>query len=139
MVNETTVHTGLWKNRQLPPSEAATLTLNAQDASYVVAFLALFLGVVASHFWAILSYAVFQARSTLEVRNGQHHQQQAILRNFHTPGAAVWQVGVSSWSWQQRDGLRAYVAAVPVVLLASSNVVAFAAAGILSARGKGLL
>jgi hypothetical protein len=81
MASSATVHTGLWNNHQFNSVEGATLTLTATNASYLVAFLALFLGIVAGHFWAIMSYAVFHIRSTLASRNGQHHQQQAILRN----------------------------------------------------------
>jgi len=75
------IYTGFWTNNQHNAVKGATLTLTSTNASYLVAFLALFLGVVAGQFWAILSYVAFQAQSTLAPRNGQHHQQQAILRN----------------------------------------------------------
>ncbi|KAF2030442.1 hypothetical protein EK21DRAFT_100489 [Setomelanomma holmii] len=128
------VYTGFWKDRQLTSLEGATLTLTTTNASYLVAFLALFLGIVAGHFWAIISYAVFQIRFTFAPRGGQHHQQQAILRNYHAPGAAIWQLILSSWSWRRRRGNVALLSALPVVVLASISMLAFAAAGILSAR-----
>jgi hypothetical protein len=134
MASTASVQTGLWTNHQYNSVEGATLTLTTTNASYLVAFLALFLGIVASHFWAIISYTVFQIRSTLASRDGQHHQQQAILRNYHAPGAAIWQLFLVSWSWRQRRGLRALLPALPVVVLALISVSAFAAAGILSAR-----
>jgi hypothetical protein len=134
MASTATVQTGLWTNYQYNSIEGATLTLTTTNASYLVAFLALFLGIVAGHFWAILSYAVFQIRSTLASRNGQHHQQQSILRNYHAPGVAIWQLLLTSWSWRQRRGLKAFLPALPVVALALISVMAFAAAGILSAR-----
>jgi hypothetical protein len=134
MASTATVQTGLWTNYQYSSIEGATLTLTTTNASYLVAFLALFLGIVAGHFWAILSYTVFQIRSTLASRDGQHHQQQVILRNYHAPGAAIWQLSLASWSWRQRRGLGALLPALPVVLLALTSVMAFAAAGILSAR-----
>jgi hypothetical protein len=134
MASTAYVYTGLWTNHQHNSIKAATITMTADNASYLVAFLALFLGIVAGHFWAIISFAVYQVRSTLAPRSGQHHQQQAILRNYHAPGAAIWQLFLASWSWRQRRGLVALVAALPVVLLALTSVMAFAAAGILSAR-----
>lgn len=134
MSSAASVFTGLWKNRQLSSVEGVTLTMTTTNASYLVAFLALFLGIVAGHFWAILSFAVFQFRSTLAPRGGQHHQQQAILRNYHAPGAAIWQLLLSSWSWRRRRGSAALLFALPVVAMACISMIAFAAAGILSAR-----
>ncbi|KAH7074170.1 hypothetical protein FB567DRAFT_191136 [Paraphoma chrysanthemicola] len=134
MSSGASVFTGLWKDRQHNSVEGVTLTMTTANASYLVAFLALFLGIVAGHFWAILSFAVFQIRSTLAPRGGQHHQQQAILRNYHAPGAAIWQLLLSSWSWRRRRGSAALFSAVPVVLLALVSVTSFAVAGILSAR-----
>ncbi|KAH3944986.1 hypothetical protein HBI56_057610 [Parastagonospora nodorum] len=134
MSNAATVHTGLWTNHQLSSAQGATLTLTTTNAAYLVAFLALFLGFVAGHFWAIVSYAVFQIRSTLAPRNGQHHQQQAILRNYHAPGAAIWQLFQLSWTTRQRRGAVAFASALPVTVLALVSLMAFGAAGILSAK-----
>jgi hypothetical protein len=133
-IGAASVHTGLWTNHQYNSVQGATLTLPATNASYLIAFLALFLGVVAGHLWAILSFVVFHIRSTPAKRNGQHHQQQAILRNYHAPGAAIWQLLKASWAWRQRRGLKAIVSVLPVVVLAVVIMMTFAAAGVLSAR-----
>jgi hypothetical protein len=130
MSNAASVHTGLWTNHQLSSAQGATLTLTTTNAAYLVAFLALFLGFVAGHFWAIVSYAVFQIRSTLAPRNGQHHQQQAILRNYHAPGAAIWQLFQLSWTTRQRRGAVAFASALPVTVLALVSLMAFGAAGV---------
>lgn len=121
-------------NRQFNSVEGATVTLTSTNASYLVAFLALFLGVVAGHFWAILSFAVFQLRSTLASRDGQHHQQQVVLRNYHAPGAAIWQLIIICWSWRKQRGIKAFLPALPIILLALMSIMSFAVAGILSAR-----
>ncbi|KAH8722812.1 hypothetical protein GQ44DRAFT_828694 [Phaeosphaeriaceae sp. PMI808] len=134
MSTAASVHTGFWQNQQYNGIEGATITLTSTNASYLVAFLALFLGIVAGHFWAILSFVVFHIRSTLAARNGQHHQQQAILRNYHAPGAAIWQLFLATWSWRQRRGVAAIIAALPVIALALTSLMSFAAAGILSAK-----
>jgi hypothetical protein len=134
MASTAYVYTGLWTNHQHNSIKAVTLTMSADNASFLVAFLALFLGIVGGHFWAIVSYAVFQIRSTLASRSGQHHQQQAILRNYHAPGAAIWQLSLASWSWRRRRGFVALTSTLLVVLLALTSVMAFAAAGILSAK-----
>jgi hypothetical protein len=128
------IHTGLWTNHQYNSIRGATLTLTATNASYLIAFLALFLGLVAGHLWAILSFAVFHIRSTPSKRDGQHHQQQAILRNYHTPGAAIWQLLKASWAWRQRRGIKAVISVLPVAVLAVIVMMSFAAAGVLSAR-----
>jgi hypothetical protein len=134
MANDVSVHTGLWTNHQYNFVQGATLTLTAKNASYLVAFLALYLGIVAGHFWTILSFTVFHIRSTRTRRTGQHHQQQAILRNYHAPGAAIWQLLNSAWSWRQQRGFRGVIQTLPVAAIALINLTAFAAAGILSAR-----
>ncbi|KAF2825406.1 hypothetical protein CC86DRAFT_407618 [Ophiobolus disseminans] len=134
MSNAASVYTGVWTNYQHSSVEGSTLTLTSTNASYVVAFLALFLGVVAGHFWAILSYTVFQIRATLADRSAQHHQQQVILRNYHAPAAAIWQLFLASWSWRRSRGVRAFLPTLPVIILALTSIMAFAAAGILSAK-----
>jgi hypothetical protein len=73
MANEPSVYTGFWFNHQFSSVNGATLTLTATNASYLVAFLALFLGLVAGHLWAIFSFAIFHIRSTPAKRGGQHH------------------------------------------------------------------
>jgi hypothetical protein len=128
------VHTGLWTNHLYNHIQGATLTLTATNSSYLVAFLALFLGFVAGHLWAIISYTIFQIRSTLSPRDGQHHQQQAILRNYFAPAAVIWQLLLVSWSWRRRRGMKTIVSALPVALLALVSITAFGAAGILSAQ-----
>jgi hypothetical protein len=128
------VHTGLWTNHLYDHAQGATLTLTATNSSYLVAFLALFLGFVAGHCWAIISFMVFQIRSTLSPRDGQHHQQQAILRNYYAPATAIWQLLLVTWSWRRQRGVKAIVSTLPVALLAAASALAFGAAGILSAR-----
>lgn len=134
MSSNPTVYTGVWRNWRYDSAKSATLTLKAGDSAYLVAFLALFVGLAAGHFWAIVCYAVFQSRSTTTARSGQHHQQQAILRNYHTPGTAFWQLLKSMWFWRRQRGFGVALLALPVVVLAALNIVLFSAAGILSAK-----
>jgi hypothetical protein len=132
--NEASVHTGIWFNHQYSSVKGATLTLASTNASYLVAFLALFLGLVAGHLWAIVSFTIFHIRSTTTKRDGQHHQQQVILRNYQAPGAAIWQLLNVSWSCRQRRGLKAGIVALPIVMLALTYMMQFIAAGVISAR-----
>jgi hypothetical protein len=134
MANDPSIYTGFWFNHQFNSVSGTTLTLTATNASYLVAFLALFLGLVAGHLWAIFSFAIFHIRSTPAKRGRQHHQQQVILRNYHAPGAAIWQLLKASWFWRRGRGLRAGIEALPVAILALMFMMAFAAAGVLSAR-----
>ncbi|KAF2733987.1 hypothetical protein EJ04DRAFT_577289 [Polyplosphaeria fusca] len=128
------VYTGVWKNHDYDNAKGATLTLTTTNSAYLVAFLALFVGLVAGHFWAIICYTIFQIRSTVAPRSGMHHQQQVVLRNYHVPGSASWQLLKSMYFWRRVKGFRATLPALPTVLLALSNLALFGAAGIFSSR-----
>ena len=134
MSQNPSIYTGVWRNWNHNAAKGATLTLKQGDSAYLVAFLALFIGLVAGHFWALICYAVFQIRSTKAPRTGLHHTQQAILRNYHAPGTAVWQLLKSMWFWRKRKGASVALLAVPVLFLAAMSIVLFAAAGILSSQ-----
>lgn len=131
------VYTGVWSNHNYNGAKATTLTLTTVDSSYLIAFLALFVGLVAGHFWAIMCYMVFQLRSTVTARSGMHHQQQVILRNYHAPGSAAWQLLKGMNFWRRQKGIRITFISVPVILLAGANLALFGAAGIFSSRVTG--
>src|ERR1041384_6262129 len=104
MPSSAPAYTGVWTNWNYGPTKGATLTLQTRDSSYLVAFLALFVSLAGGHFWSIICYAVFQTRSTIQPRSGQHHQQQAILRNYHSAPAALWRLLKSMWYWNGKRG-----------------------------------
>ena len=109
------------------------MTIPTRNAFYLVAFLALLVTITSSHIWSILCYILFQFRSTVEPRDGQHHQHQAIFRNFHTSDSALWRFSNSALFWRgkkRRPGLTA----LPWALLALLHFISFAIAGILSSR-----
>jgi hypothetical protein len=126
-------YTGVWTNWNYGPVKGATLTIPTGNASFLVAFLAVFVGIVGGHFWSILCYVLFQIRSTTKPCDGQHHQHQAIFRNYHTDVSALGEFLNSAWYWRRKARLPAF-AALPWVLLALAHAVAFIIAGILSAR-----
>jgi hypothetical protein len=62
------------------------------------------------------------------------HANSVHDRVDHTPAAAIWQLFLAFWTWRRQRGFKSILLALPVILLALISVMAFAAAGILSAR-----
>ncbi|KAF2454026.1 hypothetical protein BDY21DRAFT_110715 [Lineolata rhizophorae] len=128
------VHTGYWVDWTYGSVNGATITLSAQGASYLVAFLALFVGVVGNHLWSIICYAAFQLRSTLKPKDSFHHELQGILRNSTLAVAvAVLKISEAGWRWRNRTKGWVGKSAVAVVSIVLYTV-GFAAAGILSSK-----
>ncbi|KAF2138136.1 uncharacterized protein K452DRAFT_361593 [Aplosporella prunicola CBS 121167] len=95
------VHIGTWTNWSRGPVFGATLTLNQQQGSLLIAFVAFFITMVGASFWRISCFVFHRIYSTRAARDGLHHQRQAILRNSANAASgflALIQVG---WAWRQ--------------------------------------
>lgn len=123
------VHTGSWTNWSNGRVQGATLTIPSQNSAYLIAFLALFVRVAGGHFWEILAYILFQARTTAHARDGLYYQQQAILRNTESDTNASWQFLRLAWYWRKR-AKEPWARSLSLALTAIANVIAFGAAGI---------
>ncbi|KAF2261851.1 hypothetical protein CC78DRAFT_619046 [Lojkania enalia] len=76
------VYTGIWKNwNDEKQVSGLTLTMSPSHGPLLIAFLALFVSVASSHLWHILCFTLHQSISTSSLRDGLHHQIQALLRN----------------------------------------------------------
>lgn len=92
---------GFWINWSHGPVGGSTLTLSSHNGGLLTAFLALFVAIAGGALWRITAFISHQVRAGQDVQDGLHHQQQAILRNTSSPGAALWQFIRLSYFWRQ--------------------------------------
>jgi hypothetical protein len=83
------VATGRWDNYSNGGWFAASLTVDVQTGSLLVAAAATFITIVSSRFWSIVSFAIHQVRASNAEKDGVHHQHQVIYKNATQLGA-VW-------------------------------------------------
>lgn len=83
--------------------------------------------------WRITAFISHQLRAGQDVQDGLHHQQQAILRNTSSPGAALWQFTHLSYFWRQ-SARRPIWRSVQFSFLALLNLAVLAAASLFSSQ-----
>ena len=127
------IYVGPWINWSRGAVLGATLTLTQRNGGLLIAFLGIFITIAGAAWWRVLSFLVHQYRAAPGRRGTLHHQQQAILRNCNTPGAAAWQIARVAWAWRTIADHRV-LANLPLVALALGNMVFFAVAGVFSAE-----
>ena len=73
--------------------------MSSSSGALLVAFLALFVRLVGNHFWEIICFLIFWARTSARSRakDGLWHQQQALLRNKQTDGTFAFELLRASW------------------------------------------
>jgi hypothetical protein len=81
---DSSIYTGVWVNWSKGAIAGATLTTSASHGKYLLAFLALFVGMVGSHMWGITCFCLHQFMSKNEPRDGLHHQLRLLLRSSQT-------------------------------------------------------
>ncbi|KAK7179517.1 hypothetical protein DPSP01_011952 [Paraphaeosphaeria sporulosa] len=127
------VHTGFWINHVKGPTYGATLTLNQQAGNFLIAFLALYVGVTGQSFWTIARFLLHKHLSSKSRSDGVYHQQQAILRNSKTAPGAVQDTLTLLIAWRKRSrGLIRRL--LPVWIVASVISAGFAVAGVFSSQ-----
>lgn len=92
---------GLWINWSHGRVLGSTLTLSYRDGGLLTAFVALFVAIAGGALWRITAFIFHQICAGQNVQDGLHHQQQAILRNTSSPGAALWQFTHLGHFWWQ--------------------------------------
>ncbi|KAF2727228.1 hypothetical protein EJ04DRAFT_595491 [Polyplosphaeria fusca] len=124
---------GRWTNWSKGSANGSTITLSPSSAGFLVAFLAIFVSVAGGSLWRILAFTIHQHQSSRAPRDGLHYQQQAILRNAATPGAASWQFFwlIPLWTKVAR---RPFLRLLPLIAIAFFNLAVFFAVGILVAE-----
>lgn len=120
-----TVQLGVWTNWSRGSVLGATLTLNRQQGSLLIAFTAFFVTIVATRFWRIACSVIHRRLSVAEPRDALHFQRQAIFRNSTSSEAALWSFVQILWAWRgltQRNLART----LPSICLAAISLLAFA-------------
>jgi len=123
------VYTGIWINRSYGPIYGATLTLTRQNGGFLIAFLAMYVGVTGKSFWKITRFLLHSFFSSTALPNGIYHQQQAILRNSKSALDAVEEVLYAMFAWRKRARKNS-LCLIPVLALAFIVTASFAIAGI---------
>ncbi|KAH1596408.1 hypothetical protein KXX34_000458 [Aspergillus fumigatus] len=100
--NSEYIYTAVWTDWSHGRIHGATITLSAQNAGFLTAFLALFVSVSGGHLWRIISFVVHQFHSSQKPRDALHHQQQVIFKNTTSPVALIWEFALLSWAWRRK-------------------------------------
>lgn len=127
------IYIGFWINWSQGKVFGSTVTVTTPTATFLVAFLALFVQAVGANLWDISIFVFHQSRATLQQRDAFHWQQQVIFRNSSTPAAALWDLLKVGWAWRHLSR-RPYLRTLPVATLALLYIVGFILAGILSSQ-----
>ncbi|PLB44482.1 hypothetical protein P170DRAFT_417125 [Aspergillus steynii IBT 23096] len=131
--NDEYIYTGVWTDWSHGRLHGTTLTLSAQSAGFLTAFLSLFVTVSAAHIWRIITYIVHQLHSSPEPKDAFHHQQQVMFKNTSSPASLAWESILLAWSWR-RSTRRSVARSIGFILLALVWMVAAGGAAVLSAR-----
>ena len=111
----------------------ATFTLPSQTGLLLVAFVALFVRLSGSHLWGALRYIIHQFRATPHSKDGLSHQVQATLNNTSSDAGMLWDLIKLTWAWR-RASRSALARCLPLMMVATFHIVAFAIAGIFSSQ-----
>lgn len=106
----------------------ATLTLNRTDGSFLIAFTAIFIGIVTGRLWRIACYIFHRCYSTPQPRDALHHQRQAVLRNSGSAASALYTFLYLIWAWQNNTSYPLW-RVLPALITATSCIIAFAVVG----------
>lgn len=79
------VRLGDWTNWSRGPVWGATLTLNRQQGSFLIAFTAFFVTVVATRFWRLACSILHRNLSVEEPRDDLHYQRQVSRWSYLRP------------------------------------------------------
>ncbi|KAI0546606.1 hypothetical protein F4679DRAFT_587283 [Xylaria curta] len=118
------VQLGLWTNWSRGSVLGATLTLNRQYGSLLIAFTAFFIAIVATRFWRVACSVVHRRLSVAEPRDALHFQRQAIFRNSTSSESALWSLLQISWAWRGLDR-RYFARTLPSISFAAICLLAF--------------
>lgn len=135
------VYKGVWTNWSQGSILGSTLTLSSQHAGYLSSALGVFVTLVGSQAWVILSYIIHQINAS-DSSDGLKRQQQVILRNSGSSAGTVWQLICLPFAWRH-SGPKTKKILPPsgylgrnllLLLPALVTFIAFSAAGVLSSQ-----
>ncbi|KAI8623958.1 hypothetical protein F5Y19DRAFT_456340 [Xylariaceae sp. FL1651] len=124
------VHLGLWTNWSRGPILGHTFTTTKATGNLIIAFTAVFIGLVSTRLWKIISFILHWYYSTPVSRDTIHHQRQVIIRNTITPESSLFAALQLCWAWKRSVfRSRRLFALLPLILLSSSCLAFFTVAG----------
>ncbi|KAL9620727.1 MAG: hypothetical protein Q9160_004740 [Pyrenula sp. 1 TL-2023] len=130
---EAYIHTGFWINHSKGHILGATLTVPPRDGALLVSFLALYVRMVGTQLWSLLCFVLHQLRSTKRLRDGLHHQQQAVLRNSASQNHTLLELLKIGWYWRKNANGGLW-RTLPLAFLAILHTSTFALAGLFAYR-----
>jgi hypothetical protein len=122
------IYTGFWTNWSRGPIFGPTLTTTKQYGNLLIAFMALFVGFVASRLWRISCLVLHRCYSTAADRSAIHHQRQVILRNSRAAESAMCEFLFLFWTWR-KSRVQGIAGLVPLIIFSVCYLAAFTAAG----------
>ncbi|ETI28036.1 hypothetical protein G647_00485 [Cladophialophora carrionii CBS 160.54] len=130
-MSEASIYTGPWVDWSRGIIVGSTITLSARSASLLTAFLALFVTIVGSCLWRVLSFLSHQCSASPNAKDGIYHQHQLVFRNTGSPFEATKSFTEIAWYWR-KSGRRPWTRSLPLALFALVFLLAFGAASILT-------
>ena len=127
------IYTGPWINWSKDVVYGSTITLSQRSGSLLTAFLGIFVTVAGAACWRIISFLIHQYRATKGPKPAIHYQEQSVLRNNNTAGAAAWQMTQVAWAWRKK-ARRSSLRSLALICLAMCHLLLFAIAGVFSAE-----
>jgi len=131
-MSDTRIYSGFWADHTRGSVEGTALTVGNQAGLYVIAFLALWVRLVGSHFWTIVCFVCHQLRASPHPEDALHHQQQFLLRNSQSNVGTLWDLTKVIWYW--RSSTRSFVRSFPLLALALTHAFLFTAAAFFSSQ-----
>ncbi|KAK2005729.1 hypothetical protein LZ32DRAFT_671261 [Colletotrichum eremochloae] len=96
------IYTGVWTDWSLGRVRGATITLSARDGALLLAFIAIFVTVIAARLWRVITFICHQVLASDGKHDGLYYQRQFILRNIPAPVPASWLFLQQAWHWRGR-------------------------------------
>lgn len=127
------IYIGTWINWSRGPVLGATMTLTQRNGSLLTAFLGIFVTIAGGACWRILSFSIHQHRAghDSKVKDVLYFQQQVILRNSDSSIVTAWQIIRLAWN-KKKPRKKQILKNLPLFILALSNALLFAFAGVFS-------
>ncbi|KZL69549.1 hypothetical protein CI238_00764 [Colletotrichum incanum] len=94
------IYTGVWTDWSLGRFRGATITLSARNGALLLAFIAIFVTLIAARLWRVISFICHQILASDGKHDGLYYQRQFILRNIPAPIAATWLFLQQAWHWR---------------------------------------
>lgn len=133
IMSDENVYIGFWTDRSKGGWSGSYLTVDHESGFYLISFLTLFVRLVGTHLWTMVTFALHQLRSTTEARDGLHHQHQFLLRNSQSSTVTIWDLAKVAWFWRDKTA-GSFGRTFPLVSLAIAHLTLFTAAAFFSSK-----